>query len=102
MEEDAGIVQMDDTGIGIAVNDLAHHVTAFRQGSEGKTRKYEGSGLGLKIVKKVVDQTNASIDASTTKGAGTCVTVSFPTGPSTPQTPESPVTSEPPSQEIHL
>lgn len=50
----------------------------FRQESEGVGREYEGSGIGLAVTKRAVDEMEGSIDVETEKGEGTCFTIRLP------------------------
>ena len=51
---------------------------AFRQESEGLSREYEGSGLGLAVTRQGLDQMEGTIDVETEPGQGTCFTVWLP------------------------
>jgi len=53
---------VEDTGIGIADNDLKHLFKSFSQVDPSITRKYGGSGLGLKISKSLVEMMGGQID----------------------------------------
>jgi len=72
-------VEVEDTGIGMNPDEASALFEAFRQESEGVAREYEGSGLGLAVTKRVVDQMDGRIDVETEKGVGTCFTVLLPT-----------------------
>lgn len=49
------VTTVTDTGIGITADDLEHLFKPFRQIDTGLSRKYEGSGLGLSICKRLVE-----------------------------------------------
>src|SRR6202040_2854505 len=53
-----GLIQFSvaDTGIGIAPRDLEHIFGSFTQADSSTARKYGGSGLGLSIAKRLVEQ----------------------------------------------
>jgi signal transduction histidine kinase len=72
------ILEVQDTGIGIAEEALPTVFDAFKQESEGLTREYEGAGLGLSIVQKLVEALGGRIDVDSAKGEGTRVTVRLP------------------------
>jgi signal transduction histidine kinase len=72
------VVDIEDTGVGIAEEALSDVFTAFKQESEGLTREYEGAGLGLSIVRELVDALGGTITLDSEKGEGTCVTVRLP------------------------
>jgi signal transduction histidine kinase len=70
-------VSVSDTGIGIAEEYLEKLFTPFSQEEQGYTRKYEGSGLGLSLVKNYCGMNNAEIHVASKKGEGTVFTVIF-------------------------
>lgn len=70
-------ISVSDTGIGIADDYLPSLFTPFTQEEQGYTRKYEGSGLGLSLVKKYCEMNNAEITVESIKGKGTVFTVIF-------------------------
>jgi two-component system sensor histidine kinase BarA len=51
---------------------------AFKQESTGLSREYEGSGLGLSLVKELVDQHDGSLDVDSAPGDGTTMSVRLP------------------------
>ena len=70
-------VNVSDTGIGISQEYLSELFTPFSQEEQGYTRKYEGNGLGLALVKKYCEINNADIKVESQKGKGTTFTVIF-------------------------
>lgn len=67
-----------DTGIGIARDKLASVFEPFKQADESVTRKYQGTGLGLTIVKQVVEGQGGTVSVTSVEGEGTTFTVSIP------------------------
>ncbi|GIV58276.1 MAG: hypothetical protein KatS3mg042_1189 [Rhodothermaceae bacterium] len=67
-----------DTGIGIDPAFLPHLFEPFRQASTGETRRYRGNGVGLTIVKKMVDLMQGEITVTSVPGQGSVFTVRFP------------------------
>lgn len=67
-----------DTGIGIAPGDLARLGDAFFQGACGFDRPYEGTGLGLSVVRGLVGLHGGTIAIESAPGEGTRVTVRLP------------------------
>jgi PAS domain S-box-containing protein len=59
-----------DTGIGIAPRDLDHIFASFTQADSSTARKYGGSGLGLSIAKRLVEQMGGEIRADSELGRG--------------------------------
>ena len=72
------IVKIIDSGIGISEENLELIFEPFRQASEGLTRKYEGSGLGLSITKKYVEILGGKIIVQSKIDMGTSITLEFP------------------------
>jgi signal transduction histidine kinase len=69
-----------DQGVGIAPEDLARVFERFGQARHDVSNPQEGAGLGLPIVKGLVDAHGGRIDMESEAGRGTCVTVWFPPG----------------------
>jgi signal transduction histidine kinase len=72
------VITVKDTGIGIPRDELDHIFDEFRQASEGLTRKFEGTGLGLTISKKFLEILNGDIKVKSKLKKGTTFTVSLP------------------------
>lgn len=70
-----------DTGIGIDPEFKEQIFEEFQQESTGYSRRYEGSGLGLTITKKLVDLMNGTIDVESTAGEGSTFVIRFPVLP---------------------
>lgn len=75
---DTVVLEVEDTGIGMNPEVVPELFDAFRQGSEGVGREYEGTGLGLAVTKRAVDQMHGTIDVETEPGEGTRFTVRLP------------------------
>ena len=73
-----GIIKIADTGIGISEDHYQTIFEAFRQASEGFERSYDGCGLGLTLVKRIVDLAGGIISVESKVGLGTTFVVSFP------------------------
>ena len=72
-------ISVVDTGIGIEKDFLPHVFERFRQQESGTARKHGGLGLGLSIVKQIVDMQNGTVSVqSEGPGKGTQVEVEFP------------------------
>ncbi len=67
-----------DTGIGIAADDLPRLFREFEQLDSGPGRRYQGSGLGLSLTKKLVELQGGTIQVDSTVGQGTTFTVELP------------------------
>ena len=71
-------IQVRDTGIGIAEEELVRIKDKFYQSSGGRNRKAGGLGLGLSIVCGMVSAMEGFIQIESTVGIGTTVSVSIP------------------------
>jgi CheY-like chemotaxis protein len=67
-----------DTGIGIPDHKLSRIFKPFAQVAEGFTRSYQGAGLGLSIVKHLVDLMGGTTSVCSEENVGTSVCVSLP------------------------
>ncbi|MBI4807286.1 MAG: PhnD/SsuA/transferrin family substrate-binding protein [Desulfovibrio sp.] len=65
------LFMVSDTGTGIPDDMLAFIFDPFTQVDDSSTRKYEGAGLGLNIVKRLVEVLDASLAVDTETGRGT-------------------------------
>jgi two-component system, sensor histidine kinase and response regulator len=72
------ILIISDTGIGITRNDTENLFTEFVRIKNEKTRNISGSGLGLSIVKKVVELYHGTINVDSTPDVGTVFTIRLP------------------------
>ncbi len=70
-------VSVSDTGIGISEEFLPDLFTVFTQEEQGYTRRFEGNGLGLALVKKYCELNGAEINVESSKGKGTTFTIQF-------------------------
>ncbi|HEX9846943.1 MAG TPA: HAMP domain-containing sensor histidine kinase [Acidimicrobiia bacterium] len=70
-------IAVSDTGSGIAPEDVEHVFERYFVGQQRSVRK-EGSGLGLSIVKGLVDRMGGSVEARSTLGKGTTIAVRLP------------------------
>jgi len=71
------LLDVIDTGIGIGGEYLGHLFESFRQEQMGYSRSYEGLGLGLALVKKILDLHKATISVKSKKGEGTTFSINF-------------------------
>ena len=67
-----------DTGIGIKEEDMERLFREFEQLETGTARRFEGSGLGLALVKKLVEYQGGSIGVQSQFGRGSTFTVTLP------------------------
>jgi signal transduction histidine kinase len=67
-----------DSGIGIAEKDIQRLFTPFEQLDSSLARKFEGTGLGLSMVKRLAELHGGTVGVSSELGKGSCFTVSIP------------------------
>jgi len=72
------VVQVSDTGIGMAKEDIPRALERFGQLDGNLDRKYEGSGLGLPLTKKLAELHGGRLEIESELCVGTKVTVAFP------------------------
>jgi PAS domain S-box-containing protein len=73
-------LQVRDTGIGIKAEDFGKLFVEFQQIDSGAARKYEGTGLGLSLTKKIIEFQGGSISLESEPGKGSTFTVILPMG----------------------
>lgn len=70
------LVEIADTGMGIQPEDLPHVYEELYRGTNA--RQFAGSGLGLAMVKRIIDLHQGQIDISSRPGEGTVITLRLP------------------------
>jgi len=70
-------VTVRDTGIGIAQKDISKALAPFGQVDSALSRRYEGTGLGLPLTKKLTEIMNGTFDIQSEEGLGTTITLCF-------------------------
>jgi adenylate cyclase len=78
--EERCLIAVQDTGIGIRADQLPHLFERFRQADGSASRSHEGSGLGLALVKELVDLHGGNVRVESTYGQGTKFTIELPIG----------------------
>ncbi len=77
-QDDNAVLHFQDTGVGIPHEALGNIFERFYRVDKARARKTGGSGLGLSIVRNLVEHNRGTIEVESTLGQGTIFTVSFP------------------------
>lgn len=72
------IISISDTGKGIPTNDLPYVFERFYRADKSRNRESGGTGLGLAVVKNLVEAHQGTIKVDNREGGGTVFTISFP------------------------
>ena len=65
-------VTVEDTGVGIAAENLSHVFGEFNQVETAANRKFEGTGLGLAITKRLIERMQGEVWVDSELGKGSC------------------------------
>jgi len=76
-EEGSAVLEVADTGVGIAPEDLKHVFTRFWRGEKSRSRATGGAGIGLAIVHELVRAHDGRIDVESRPGEGSTFRVSL-------------------------
>jgi signal transduction histidine kinase len=79
-DAEAGLLRLNvlDTGIGIAAEELETIFQPFRQLDGGLNRSYGGAGLGLPLVQRLAALHGGRVTVTSTMGQGSCFTLCLP------------------------
>ncbi len=78
LKDENAVIEVEDTGIGIKEDEIAFVFDRFRQADGSSTRKHQGTGLGLALVKELVDAQDGEVHVYSNLGEGTVMLVNFP------------------------
>ncbi len=75
------VVDVEDTGIGIPQDKIKNLFQEFYQVDSSKSRRFEGTGLGLALTKHLIDLQHGTITVQSTEGEGSCFSFKIPLNP---------------------
>ena len=67
-----------DTGVGIAADDLERIFEPFEQGDSSLSRKYEGTGLGLTLSRRLIEAMGGTLTVTSEVGRGSAFAIVLP------------------------
>ncbi len=79
-EDGHAVLVVEDTGVGIPPDELPRVFERFHRIEGTRGRSYEGTGIGLALVRELVHQHGGTIEVASEVGAGTRFTVRLPLG----------------------
>ncbi len=78
LADDGLVLSVADTGIGVAAEDIEKVLEPFGQAETAYTRCHEGTGLGLPLVRSLIELHGGRLDFTSAPGRGTIVSLVFP------------------------
>ena len=72
------VIEVEDTGVGIAADDVARIFDRFYRADQARSREVPGSGLGLSIARWIAEIHNGRIEVQSQLGAGSIFRVVLP------------------------
>lgn len=81
LRADGTVIQVKDTGIGIAPEDQEKIFEDFRQVDSSLSREYGGTGLGLSICRRLASMVGGKLEVESTVGKGSMFTLLLPKRP---------------------
>ena len=82
-DAEAALLEVSDTGIGIAEEDLPRVFTRFWRGEKSRSRDTGGAGIGLAIVQELVQAHGGEVGVESAPGRGSLFRVALPLSPQT-------------------
>jgi PAS domain S-box-containing protein len=79
-EADRAVVEVADAGIGVSAAEMPRLFERFHRIPQARSRSNEGSGIGLALVKELVELHGGTITATSAPGVGTTFTIRLPYG----------------------
>ena len=77
-QEDNAVIRVTDTGVGIPADSVGHVFERFYRVDKARSRKSGGSGLGLSIVRNMVERNGGKITVDSAVNKGSTFTLYFP------------------------
>ncbi len=78
IQENTIVIEVKDTGVGIPSKSISKVMASFGQVENQLSRRYDGTGLGLPLSKKLVELMGGRLEIRSKEGQGTTVTITLP------------------------
>lgn len=91
------MIEVEDTGIGIAESDLGHIFDRFFRANQARSGEIRGSGLGLSIARWIAEIHHGAIEATSALGKGSCFRIRLPLTDEVPNRAASPAVAAAPA-----
>ncbi|MGY1609005.1 MULTISPECIES: ATP-binding protein [unclassified Geodermatophilus] len=92
-EDDEVVLRVSDTGVGIPADELPHLFDRFHRVADSPARSREGTGLGLAMVRELVELHGGTVAVASRPGVGSTFTVRLPFGEPDTDAPPLPTTA---------
>ncbi|MGE0590965.1 MAG: PAS domain S-box protein [Vicinamibacterales bacterium] len=76
--DEAFRIEVEDTGVGIAAADLGRLFQDFQQLDDGAAKRYQGTGLGLALTRRIAEAQGGHVGVRSTPGAGSVFSAVLP------------------------
>lgn len=93
VDDRSAVLICEDHGIGIPESDRSQMFSRFFRASNAHEQAIPGTGLGLTIVRQIVEDHHGALDLSSQEGVGTLVTIRLPLSPDLPRRAGDPTTT---------
>jgi two-component system cell cycle sensor histidine kinase PleC len=77
MDNNSVVLQIKDSGVGMVAQDLARALSPFGQVENKLSKRFEGTGLGLPLTKRLIELMHGNFDIQSEPSLGTTVTITF-------------------------
>lgn len=78
VDDDLAVIEVSDTGIGVPENEVGRVFSRFWRADEARDRSTGGLGIGLAVVKEIVDRHGGTVSVSRREGGGSVFSIRMP------------------------
>ena len=77
-DQDYGVIRVEDRGLGIPIEEHERVFTRFSRGTSSKQVSSKGTGLGLPMVRRIVEDHGGKIELQSEVGRGSTFSIFLP------------------------